>query len=720
MKRIFSLLALCAIALTLHSQSIYDIQGQSSVSPYTDSTVSTQGIVTSVFPSSYFLQDGDSAWCGIYVYDDTNIPEVGDSVSFTALVDEFYSLTELKNIENFIIHSSGNSLPMVNTIKTGEAEEKWESVLVKVDSALCTNPDAGFGEWELNDGSGALLIDNLGDSYKASKDIYYTITGPLNYSYSKFKIAPRSNDDIIMNLALYITENPNQGPIEKNSLSINFATNDSAYAVIEYGLTPELELGKISSQEKAMNHSIDLNRLDEASVYYTKAYAYNELNDTTPASLSSFATKSSSSGKINVTFVKPSVINTNNTMIDSLVHYIAKANTSLDIAIYDLTNHAPQSDSSNYRIINAINEAYASGVSIRLITDNEVANTALDSLNSNITILRGNEEGIMHNKFLIIDRNSINNSWVVTGSTNWTYNNLIMDFNNLIAVQDQSLARAYTVEFEEMWGSRTMEPNTTLSRFGSEKIDNTPHHFDVNGTMIELYFSPSDDTEAHIQSAIESAESSVDFSVMVFTVSKLYNAIIEAHNRGLDTRGVIDYVEYSQSNFDKLVTTGVDVVDFANADSSGWPEGATCHHKYVVMDVNASNPLLITGTHNWSASANSKHDENTLFIYNKEIAQQYVEELNLIRDYIDGALSIEQTVETSNIILAPNPCQGSFTIHNYNNEYSSVIIYNVDGTKIKELTLLSDHTSAELKNAGLYILVFKGNDKTETKRLLVK
>ena len=46
----------------------------------------------------------------------------------------------------------------------------------------------------------------------------------------------------------------------------------------------------------------------------------------------------------------------------------------------------------------------------------------------------------MHNKILIIDADSEDNSWILTGSTNFTDNNLDDDFNNMICIQDQSLS----------------------------------------------------------------------------------------------------------------------------------------------------------------------------------------------------------------------------------------------------------------------------------------
>ena len=88
----------------------------------------------------------------------------------------------------------------------------------------------------------------------------------------------------------------------------------------------------------------------------------------------------------------------------------------------------------------------------------------LNSLDPNIPIVYRTPTpaaGIMHNKFLVIDVNSVNSSWIMTGSTNWTNpSNLFNDYNNLIFVQDQALAKAYTMEFEEMWAGS----------FGSNKI----------------------------------------------------------------------------------------------------------------------------------------------------------------------------------------------------------------------------------------------------------
>lgn len=51
------------------------------------------------------------------------------------------------------------------------------------------------------------------------------------------------------------------------------------------------------------------------------------------------------------------------------------------------------------------------------------------------------------------------------------------------------------------------------------------------------------------------------------------------------------------------------------------------HHKYLILDVNSnSDPMVITGSMNWSANGDDTNDENTLIIHDAAIANQYYQE----------------------------------------------------------------------------------------------
>ncbi len=181
--------------------SIYEIQGQAAASPLNGQIVTTSGIVTGLLPGSsqgYFIQDGDGAWNGIFVYDNVNLPAVGDEIEVTALVHEYYDLTELKEVSAFVVLSSGNTLPNPSILTTADVnQEDYEGVFVRVENATCTNEDYGFGMWEVNDGSGATLVHN-NDSYTYAPipGTAYNVQGVLNYNFEEWKIELRMEGDV--------------------------------------------------------------------------------------------------------------------------------------------------------------------------------------------------------------------------------------------------------------------------------------------------------------------------------------------------------------------------------------------------------------------------------------------------------------------------------------------------------------------------------------------
>jgi len=328
-----------------------------------------------------------------------------------------------------------------------------------------------------------------------------------------------------------------------------------------------------------------------------------------------------SSGIIRVYFTNP-VDNTispyadgicNPHMEDTIVAYINKAEQSLDMCVYDNRSNA---------IIAAVNQAYVRGVTVRFISETTSLNSSLADLNSSIGLLKRDDgTDVMHNKFVIIDRDSENNAWVITGSANHTPDNLTVDPNNIVFIQDKSLALAYTTEFEEMWGSTTATPNLSNAKFGDAKTDNTPHTFTVGGKIVELYFSPSDNTSAHIETVINTAATDFCFAIFTFIHNGIGDAVVDIHNSGADVKGIIENVSYFGSEYNSLLSAGIPVLSHENIPNS-------FHHKYGVADATSpfSDPVVITGSHNWTNSAEEDYDENTLIIHDGQVAAMFYEE----------------------------------------------------------------------------------------------
>ena len=180
--------------------SIYDIQyttNTSGSSNYNGSQVYTGGIVSAVRDdSSFYLTSGIGPWTGIYVYSNDYFLAEGDSVIFEAEVVEYYELTELKDLVNLQVISSGNIIVpnFCNTAAAGS--EEFEGCFVEVSNAICNNDNAGFGEWIVNDGSGDLIIDDLFYAFTPVLNQSYNVAGVVTFSYGNFKLLPRNGSDV--------------------------------------------------------------------------------------------------------------------------------------------------------------------------------------------------------------------------------------------------------------------------------------------------------------------------------------------------------------------------------------------------------------------------------------------------------------------------------------------------------------------------------------------
>lgn len=187
-------------------ESIYDIQGQINVSPFEGQIVSTTGVVTANFGENYFIQNGQGEWNGLFIFDPGRNPSIGDSIIVTGLIEEYYEKTEMKEVSVYYHISSNNELPEPVVINTGEGGEQYESVLVKVESAVCTDPNyqSNYYMWKVNDGSGNMLVHNTSIfEYDPEEGESYNITGPLNYDYDEWKIELRFDDDVIIGSDIY-------------------------------------------------------------------------------------------------------------------------------------------------------------------------------------------------------------------------------------------------------------------------------------------------------------------------------------------------------------------------------------------------------------------------------------------------------------------------------------------------------------------------------------
>ena len=113
---------------------------------------------------------------------------------------------------------------------------------------------------------------------------------------------------------------------------------------------------------------------------------------------------------------------------------------------------------------------------------------------------------------------------------------------------------------------------------------------------------------------------SIHVMVYSFTLDEFGEALISAKEKGLDVKVVIEeenaYVRGSE--YEKLKKAGVDV----RLDSNK----ALMHHKVMIVD----GEIVVTGSYNWTKSAEEENDENLVVICGEGLARRYEEEFERI------------------------------------------------------------------------------------------
>lgn len=616
--------------------------------------VTVNGIVTvsNQFGSPAYIQD-HTAGIAVYDFEFSDSVRIGDEVTITGTITHFNGLTELEQVSIDTIASSGNEvvpLPVgIDGILTDGVggNEMYESMLVRI-NGVTVNTTAwtvsGSGtNYKLSDGSAQLdvRVDNdvpyagqpaPGGSFDIIGVVsQYKTAAPFAGGY---QLMPRLASDIIAT-GPRIVSMPVECDIASDRLELCWSTAIEADARVRYGTGEHFELGTAEGMAAGTEQRVTLAGLQAGTIYRVQAFSVAG-GDTSFAQPMYVCTASATSTGVMNVFFSRAVDNTlypplpaqgNVALANKLMNRIDAARHSIDLCFYSLSGQV--GDDIAERLL----AAKARGVRIRAIFETDNSNTnAIRTVRNNMPAIVDNFDrvnagaGLMHNKFVVIDardRTSDTDDWVITGSWNPTDPGTNDDAQNVLEIQDQALAVTFTREFEEMWGSSTETANSTATRFGARKLDNTPHRFVIGGAPVEAYFSPSDMTTNAIANAARGARESIYFATLTFTRDDLGRILADKHRAGITVRGLMDNNSDQGNEYDYLRTSGVDVL--LKKGFSG-----LLHHKYMLVDGDdaapGAVPLVVTGSHNWSNSAEFSNNENTLVVRSHAIAVQYLQE----------------------------------------------------------------------------------------------
>jgi phosphatidylserine/phosphatidylglycerophosphate/cardiolipin synthase-like enzyme len=141
----------------------------------------------------------------------------------------------------------------------------------------------------------------------------------------------------------------------------------------------------------------------------------------------------------------------------------------------------------------------------------------------------------------------------------------------------------------------------------------------VSAQEISTCFTPGGNCTDQIVKRINEAKTSLYVQAYSFTSQPIIQAIVKAHERGLIVKVILDKENEGRRNFgaQTLIKNKIDVL----IDD----KPAIAHNKVMVVD----EKDVITGSFNFTKSAQDRNAENVLFINNDPIiAKKYLENFN--------------------------------------------------------------------------------------------
>lgn len=252
--------------------------------------------------------------------------------------------------------------------------------------------------------------------------------------------------------------------------------------------------------------------------------------------------------------------------------------------------------------------------------------------------------GLGHNKILIMVDNRTDKAISVwTGSTNWSSTGLCTQLNNGILFKDPAVAALYYNYWKELQKAGSTFTTDLMNFNGnSPKTVGSLNAWFTRTAKAAIGVTPVD--IQYLEDLVNSAKDSILYVMFQPGGEPLTSIVKKSKQNGMYVRGVVSTVlpgnqekfRLLDENSDKPYTTDLVQPDGIANDFTWWVKEVTrhvflsqigfaiTHAKMIVIDAFSDNPIVITGSHNFSTSASQANDENFVVIKgNKKLAQHY-------------------------------------------------------------------------------------------------
>ncbi|MCX8102863.1 MAG: phospholipase D-like domain-containing protein [Candidatus Bipolaricaulota bacterium] len=152
------------------------------------------------------------------------------------------------------------------------------------------------------------------------------------------------------------------------------------------------------------------------------------------------------------------------------------------------------------------------------------------------------------------------------------------------------------------------------SSYSNLESPSVPQGFSAPSAPLRAYFSPSPEPEKALIQTLRSAQQSVHAALYQLTDPEIAQALTEIAKRGLELKILLDDEPSQGSKGCLLLSSGIPIKQYVDS--------GIMHHKFAVID----SALVITGSYNWTTSAQTRNEENLLVIQSPELAHAFEQE----------------------------------------------------------------------------------------------
>lgn len=326
-----------------------------------------------------------------------------------------------------------------------------------------------------------------------------------------------------------------------------------------------------------------------------------------------------------------------NGLLDSILQFINRANDdkwALDVAIYEY--ELPS-------IVKAINAAHKRKVNVRILYHSKVNDAQTDANEQSVRQIPAAKKraritsAIFHDKFMVLSK--VNETGKRTpqaalcGSTNFTENGVYRQANVVHVTEDKQIAATYLDLFEQIW-------RTPSDVIATRDWINANNQIDT-AAPIFVGFSPRSKKLDLVEfvNVINFARQDLLFATAFALPEDILDALLGGENDSVLRYGIQNTASritgFHADRTAEFVTPALlpkGLEGWVKEGLRGQKGNLLVHTKAIVVNFTGDNPIVISGSHNLSAAASTKNDENFLVIRgNLDLADRYG--LEILRFY---------------------------------------------------------------------------------------